>query len=66
LSYGLDPNQKDNSASNEIALSDQQIKLGNITTQNIEETNNSLKESYTGVLTVNRTNTNHFRRAMGG
>jgi hypothetical protein len=28
LSYGLDPNQKkDNSASNEIALSDQQIKL---------------------------------------
>jgi Cu(I)/Ag(I) efflux system membrane fusion protein len=29
-----DPNQKkDNSASNEIALSDQQIKLGNITTQ---------------------------------
>jgi Cu(I)/Ag(I) efflux system membrane fusion protein len=24
---------KDNSASNEIALSDQQIKLGNITTQ---------------------------------
>jgi Cu(I)/Ag(I) efflux system membrane fusion protein len=33
LSYGLDPNQKDNSASNEIALSDQQIKLGNITTQ---------------------------------
>jgi Cu(I)/Ag(I) efflux system membrane fusion protein len=30
--------------------SDQQIKLGNITTQNIEETNNSLKESYTGVL----------------
>jgi Cu(I)/Ag(I) efflux system membrane fusion protein len=28
--------------------------LGNITTQNIEETNNSLKESYTGVLTVNQ------------
>jgi Cu(I)/Ag(I) efflux system membrane fusion protein len=27
--------------------------LGNITTQNIEETN-SLKESYTGVLTVNQ------------
>jgi Cu(I)/Ag(I) efflux system membrane fusion protein len=37
LSYGLNP-IKDNSASNEIALSDQQIKLGNITTQNIEET----------------------------
>jgi Cu(I)/Ag(I) efflux system membrane fusion protein len=28
--------------------------LGNITTQNIEETNNSLKENYTGVLTVNQ------------
>ncbi|MFT4669785.1 MAG: Cu(I)/Ag(I) efflux system membrane fusion protein, partial [Ulvibacter sp.] len=50
----LTPIKKDNSASNEIALSDQQIKLGNITTQNIEETNNSLKENYTGVLTINQ------------
>jgi Cu(I)/Ag(I) efflux system membrane fusion protein len=67
LSYGLDPNQKkDNSASNEIALSDQQIKLGNITTQNIEETNNSLKESYTGVLTVNQEQIQTISaRAMG-
>jgi Cu(I)/Ag(I) efflux system membrane fusion protein len=48
----LTPIKKDNSASNE--LSDQQIKLGNITTQNIEETNNSLKENYTGVLTINQ------------
>jgi Cu(I)/Ag(I) efflux system membrane fusion protein len=29
----LTPIKKDNSASNEIALSDQQIKLGNITTK---------------------------------
>jgi Cu(I)/Ag(I) efflux system membrane fusion protein len=27
ICHGLDPNQKNNSASNEIALSDQQIKL---------------------------------------
>lgn len=50
----LTPMKKDNSASNEIALSDQQIKLGNITTQNIEESNSSLKENYTGVLTINQ------------
>jgi Cu(I)/Ag(I) efflux system membrane fusion protein len=33
----LTPIKKRHSASNEIALSDQQIKLGNITTQNIEK-----------------------------
>jgi Cu(I)/Ag(I) efflux system membrane fusion protein len=38
--------------------------LGNITTQNIEETN-SLKENYTGVLTINQEIQNHFSRAMG-
>jgi Cu(I)/Ag(I) efflux system membrane fusion protein len=42
----------------------QQIKLGNITTQNIEETNNSLKENYTGVLTINQEQT-ISARAMG-
>jgi Cu(I)/Ag(I) efflux system membrane fusion protein len=50
----LTPMKKDNSASNEIALSDQQIKLGNITTQNIEESNSNLEEKYTGVLTINQ------------
>jgi Cu(I)/Ag(I) efflux system membrane fusion protein len=65
LSYGLDPIKKDNSASNEIALSDQQNKIGQYT-QNIEETNNSLKESYTGVLTVNQEQIQTISaRAMG-
>jgi Cu(I)/Ag(I) efflux system membrane fusion protein len=62
----LTPMKKDNSASNEIALSDQQIKLGNITTQNIEETNSSLKENYTGVLTINQEQIKTISaRAMG-
>jgi Cu(I)/Ag(I) efflux system membrane fusion protein len=66
LSYGLDPNQKkDNSASNEIALSDQQIKLGNITTK-YRGNNNSLKENYTGVLTINQEQIQTISaRAMG-
>jgi Cu(I)/Ag(I) efflux system membrane fusion protein len=50
----LTPIKKDNSASNEIMLSDQQIKLGNISMQIISETQTSLKESYTGVLTINQ------------
>jgi Cu(I)/Ag(I) efflux system membrane fusion protein len=40
--------------------------LGNITTQNIEETNNSLKENYTGVLTINQEQIQTISaRAMG-
>lgn len=50
----LTPMKKDNSASNEITLSDQQIKLGNISTQTIEETKKSLEENYMGVLTINQ------------
>jgi Cu(I)/Ag(I) efflux system membrane fusion protein len=50
----LTPMKKDNSASNEIALSEQQIKLGNIRTQTIEETRSNLEEKYTGVLTINQ------------
>lgn len=40
--------------SNEISLSKQQIKLGNITTQTLSETNNSLNQSYTGILISNQ------------
>lgn len=58
--------KKDNSASNEIALSDQQIKLGNISMQTISETQNSLKESYTGALTINQEKIKSISaRAMG-
>lgn len=50
----LTPMKNNDSAINEIALSDQQIKLGNITTQTVSETKNSLEQSYTGVLTINQ------------
>lgn len=40
----------------EIALSAQQIKLGNISMQTIEETKNRREESYTGMLTYNQNN----------
>lgn len=46
--------EQNNSASNEFVLSDQQIKLGNITTQTMSETSSSLEQSYTGVLTINQ------------
>jgi hypothetical protein len=61
LSYGLDPNQKI------IQLLEywRSTNKGNITTH-IEETN-SLKESYTGVLTVNQEQIQTISaRAMGG
>lgn len=50
----LTPMKNDDSAVNEIALSAQQIKLGNITTQTIAETQSSVEQSYTGVLTINQ------------
>ncbi len=43
----------DNSTSNEISLSKQQIQLGNISTQTISETKNSIGQNYTGVLAIN-------------
>ena len=51
---------------NEISLSDQQIKLGNITTQSIAETQNSIDQNFTGVLAINQENVNTIAtRAMG-
>ncbi len=50
----LTPMKNEDTDSNEITLSSQQIKLGNITTQTIAETKSSLEESYTGVLTINQ------------
>lgn len=50
----LTPIKKDSSGLNEITLSDQQIKLGNITTQIIAKSKNGLEERYTGVLTINQ------------
>ena len=53
-------------ASNEISLSDEQIKLGNITTQSIRETQNSVDQNFMGVLTINQEKVNTLSsRSMG-
>ena len=49
---------EDKTASNEIALSEQQIELGNIQTQLIEESTHTRKEKFTGVLSINQNNIN--------
>ncbi|MFV8347382.1 efflux RND transporter periplasmic adaptor subunit [Flavobacterium sp. ZB4P13] len=62
----LTPMKNDDSATNEITLSKQQIQLGNITTQSIATTQSSLEQSYTGVLTINQEKINTISaRAMG-
>jgi len=62
----LIPIKVTNSASNEISLSEQQIKLGNITTQTILETKSSLDQSYTGILAINQEKIKTISsRAMG-
>tara|TARA_R110000868_G_scaffold6454_3_gene36619 strand:- start:16673 stop:17887 length:1215 start_codon:yes stop_codon:yes gene_type:complete len=62
----LTPIVKDNGASNEISLSDQQLKLGNISTAIISESQSNLEGSYTGVLTINQEKIRSISaRAMG-
>ena len=62
----LTPVKKDDTESNEISLSNQQIQLGNITTQTISETQNSLEQNYTGVLGINQEKIKTISaRAMG-
>lgn len=50
----LTPVKRDENAANQISLSKQQIQLGNITTQVIEQTQNNVEQNYTGVLTFNQ------------
>lgn len=50
----LTPVKLDESNSNEISLSKQQIQLGNITTQTIAATQSNINQNYTGVLTINQ------------
>ena len=52
----LIPVKNSDNTADEISLSEQQIKLGNITTQTIEESKNRKEESYTGMLTYNQNN----------
>ena len=62
----LTPVQQVDTEANEISLSVQQIQLGNITTQTISETQNSLEQNYTGVLTINQEKIKTISaRAMG-
>lgn len=44
----------DANVKNEIALSEQQIKLGNILTRTVTETQNSLEQDYMGILTLDQ------------
>lgn len=50
----LTPMKNDERMSDEISLSDQQIKLGNITTMELVASQSNPQESYTGVLTINQ------------
>lgn len=62
----LTPMKQVGSADNEISLSKQQIQLGNIHTQTIAETQNSVDQNYTGILTLNQEKVKTVSsRAMG-
>jgi Cu(I)/Ag(I) efflux system membrane fusion protein len=62
----LTPTKKMDADPNEITLSKQQIRLGNITIQTISKTQSSLEQNYTGVLTINQDKVNTLSaRAMG-
>ena len=50
----LTPIKQEDTQANEISLSEQQLQLGNITTQTITETQNSIDQNYTGVLVTNQ------------
>ncbi len=52
----LTPMTKDNGAYNEITLSEQQIKLGNITTEKSIASEQASQENFTGILTLNQSN----------
>ena len=62
----LAPTKKSDTEPNEISLSKQQIRLGNITTQTISKSESSLEQNYTGVLAINQEKVNTLSaRAMG-
>lgn len=62
----LTPMKKDKEMSNEISLSNQQIRLGNITTATIVASQSSPEANYTGVLTINQEQLKSIAaRAMG-
>lgn len=62
----LTTTKKSDADPNEISLSKQQIRLGNISTQSIVASQSSLNQSYTGTLMINQEKINSVSsRAMG-
>jgi Cu(I)/Ag(I) efflux system membrane fusion protein len=62
----LTPIKNNDNEANEISLSKQQIRLGNISTQSIVVSQSSLSQNYTGTLTINQEKVNSVSsRAMG-
>ena len=62
----LTPIQSDDTKANELKLSDQQIYLGNITTQSFATTQNNMEQKFTGVLTFDQEKIKRISaRAMG-
>lgn len=62
----LTPMKNDDGVSNEISLSNQQIKLGNITTATVVASQSNPEANYTGVLTINQEQLKSIAaRAMG-
>lgn len=62
----LTPIQNDDIKANELKLSDQQIYLGNITTQSFSNTQNSMEQKFNGVLTFDQEKIKRISaRAMG-
>ncbi len=62
----LTPVKLDKTNSNEISLSKQQIRLGNISLQSITTSQSSVSQNYTGTLAINQDKINSVSsRAMG-
>ena len=62
----LTPIKNNDNEANEISLSKQQIRLGNISTQSIVASQSSLNQNYTGTLAINQEKINSVSsRAMG-
>lgn len=62
----LTPVKLDKTNSNEISLSKQQIRLGNISLQSITTSQSSVNQNYTGTLAINQDKINSVSsRAMG-
>lgn len=62
----LTPMKQDDAEANEISLSKQQIRLGNISLQSITTSQSSINQNYTGTLAINQEKINSVSsRAMG-